>query len=79
MIEEKIMDKEYMLKLDEEVKKGNIYFISLVRDRFIKSLLCKNILFLKKFLIYVLNVVFVISKKWITPFSVVKSGKKRFI
>ena len=34
MIKEKIMDKEYMLKLDEEVKKGNIFFISLVRNRF---------------------------------------------
>ena len=55
MIKERIIDREYMLELDEEVKKGNIYFISIVRDRFIKSLLCKNILFLKKLLIYVLN------------------------
>ena len=55
MVKERIIDKEYMLELDEEVKKGNIYFISLVRDRFIKSLLCKNIIFLKKLLIYVLD------------------------
>ena len=55
MVKERIIDREYMLELDEEVKKGNIYFISLVRDRFIKSLLCKNIIFLKKLLIYVLD------------------------
>ncbi len=55
MIKERIIDREYMLELDEEVKKGNIFFISLVRNRFIKSLLCKNIIFLKKFLIYVLD------------------------
>ena len=55
MVKERIIDREYMLELDEEVKKGKIYFISLVRDRFIKSLLCKNIIFLKKLLIYVLD------------------------
>lgn len=34
MIKERIIDREYMLELDEEVKKGNIFFISLVRNRF---------------------------------------------
>ena len=55
MITEKNIDIDYLLKLDEEVEKDERKFISLVKDRFIKSLLCKNILFLKKFLIYVLN------------------------
>ena len=55
MITEKNIDIDYLLKLDEEVKKDERKFISLVKDRFIKSLLCKNIILLKKFLIYVLD------------------------
>ena len=55
MITEKNIDIDYLLKLDEEVEKDERKFISLVKDRFIKSLLCKNIILLKKFLIYVLD------------------------
>ena len=55
MITEKNIDIDYLLKLDEEVEKDERKFISLVKDRFVKSLLCKNIILLKKFLIYVLD------------------------
>ena len=44
-----------MLELDEEVKKEIRKFISLFNDRFVKTLLCKNIILLKKLLIYVLD------------------------
>ena len=55
MVTEQIINREYMLELDEELKKGNIHFVSLFNDRFIKTLLCKNIILLKKLLIYVLD------------------------
>ena len=43
MIKERIIDREYMLELDEEVKKGNIYLfhqlgIDLLRVYFVKIL-----------------------------------------
>ena len=55
MVTEQIINREYMLELDEEVKKEIRKFISLFNDRFVKTLLCKNIILLKKLLIYVLN------------------------
>ena len=55
MVTEQIINREYMLELDKEVKKKIRKFISLVNDRFVKTLLCKNIILLKKLLIYVLD------------------------
>ena len=55
MVTEQVINREYMLELDEEVKKKIRKFISLFNDRFVKTLLCKNIILLKKLLIYVLD------------------------
>ena len=55
MVTEQVINREYMLELDEEVKKEIRKFISLFNDRFVKTLLCKNIILLKKLLIYVLD------------------------
>ena len=55
MVTEQIINREYMLELDEEVKKEIRKFISLFNDRFVKTLLCKNIILLKKLLIYALD------------------------
>ena len=55
MVTEQVINREYMLELDEEVKKKLRKFISLFNDRFVKTLLCKNIILLKKLLIYVLD------------------------
>lgn len=55
MVTEQVINREYMLELDEEVKKKIRKFISLFNDRFVKTLLCKNIIPLKKLLIYALD------------------------
>lgn len=55
MVTEQVINREYMLELDEELKKEIRKFISLFNDRFVKTLLCKNIILLKKLLIYVLD------------------------
>ena len=55
MVTEQIINREYMLELDEELKKEIRKFISLFNDRFVKTLLCKNIILLKKILIYALD------------------------
>ena len=55
MVTEQVINREYMLELDEEVKKEIRKFISLFNDRFVKTLLCKNIILLKKLLIYALD------------------------
>ena len=55
MVTEQIINREYMLELDEELRKNNIHFVSLFNDRFVKTLLCKNIILLKKLLIYALD------------------------
>ena len=55
MVTEQIINREYMLELDEELRKDNIHFVSLFNDRFVKTLLCKNIILLKKLLIYALD------------------------
>lgn len=55
MVENIIISRDYMMKLDEEVKNNKRKFISLYNDRFIKSLFYKNIILLKKFLIYILD------------------------
>ena len=55
MVTEQVINREYMLELDEEVRKEIRKFISLFNDRFVKTLLCKNIILLKKLLIYVLD------------------------
>ena len=49
MVTEQVINREYMLELDEEVKKEIRKFISLFNDRFVKTLLCKNIILLKNF------------------------------
>lgn len=55
MVENITIDREYMIKLDKEIKDGIRNFIPLYNDRFIKSLFYKNIILLKKFLIYILD------------------------
>ena len=55
MVTEQVISREYMLELDEEVRKKIRKFISLFNDRFVKTLLCKNIILLKKLLIYALD------------------------
>ena len=55
MVTEQVINREYMLELDEELKKEIRKFISLFNDRFVKTLLCKNIILLKKLLIYALD------------------------
>ena len=55
MVTEQVINREYMLELDEELKKEIRKFISLFNDRFVKTLLCKNIILLKKILIYALD------------------------
>lgn len=55
MVTEQVINREYMLELDEEVRKEIRKFISLFNDRFVKILLCKNIILLKKLLIYALD------------------------
>ena len=55
MVTEQVINRKYMLELDEEVKKKIRKFISLFNDRFVKTLLCKNIILLKKLLIYALD------------------------
>ena len=55
MVTEQVINRKYMLELDEEVKKEIRKFISLFNDRFVKTLLCKNIILLKKLLIYALD------------------------
>ena len=55
MVTEQVINREYMLELDEEVRKEIRKFISLFNDRFVKTLLCKNIILLKKLLIYALD------------------------
>ena len=55
MVTEQIINREYMLELDEELKKEIRKFIFLFNDRFVKTLLCKNIILLKKLLIYALD------------------------
>ena len=55
MVTEQVINREYMLELDEELKKEIRKFIFLFNDRFVKTLLCKNIILLKKILIYALD------------------------
>ena len=55
MVTEQVINREYMLELDEELKKEIRKFIFLFNDRFVKTLLCKNIILLKKLLIYALD------------------------